>query len=118
VIGPGKLDRRIVLERATVTQNDFNEDVESWGDLAEIFAGRRDASASESYRAQEVGGQITVRFTIRWSSQVADLNPRDRLRYGGRIYNITAVRETQRNRWLEVDAVARADIGAEDVGSP
>jgi SPP1 family predicted phage head-tail adaptor len=111
--GAGGLNRHITLQRATVTKNDFNEDVESWGVLAEVFAERRDASAGESYRAQEVGAEISTRFEIRHSSLVADLNPRDRLIYAGRIYNITGVREKQRNRWLEIDAVARPDIVAE-----
>lgn len=116
--GPFNLDRRIMIERATVTQNEFNEDVETWGDYATVFAKRSDASAGESYRAKEVGGQLTTRFTIRWSQDVADVNPRDRIRYADRTYNITAVREIERNRWLEIDAVARVDVAAVDVGSP
>ena len=43
---------------------------------------------------------------------VSDLNPRDRLIFRGKTYNITAVREMQRNRWIEVDAVARPDVAA------
>ena len=116
--GAGKLDRRITIQRATVTRGDFNEEVETWTDLATVFANRRDASASESYRAQEIGAQITTRFTLRWSADVADVNPRDRVVYSGVVHDITGVRETQRNRWLEVDCVARADIAAEETGSP
>jgi SPP1 family predicted phage head-tail adaptor len=108
----GKLDRRIAIQRATVTPNEFNDPIETWSDLTTVWAKRRDASATESYRAQEVGAEITARFTVRWSSVVASVTPRDRLRFDGRLYNITAVRDVGRNRWREIDAVARADEAA------
>lgn len=114
----GTLDRRITLQRATVSYDAFNEPVATWGTLAVVSGGKRDASAAESYRAQEVGAQITTRFVVRYSPALVDLNPVDRLVFLSRTYNITAVREVERNRWLEVDAVARADIAAVDQGSP
>jgi SPP1 family predicted phage head-tail adaptor len=110
--GSGKMNRRVTLQRATVTADAFGGEVETWGTLAEVWVDRRDASAAESYRAQEVGAQITTRFKIRYSATVADLNPRDRLVYGGLAYQITGVRESVRNRWIEVDCVARPDIAA------
>jgi SPP1 family predicted phage head-tail adaptor len=110
--GAGTLDRRLTIERATVSPNEFNEPVEVWSTLATVYVNRRDASGAERYRAQEVGAEISTRFTIRWSSRVADVNARDRIVYGGVTHNITAVREKQRNRWLEIDCVARPDIAA------
>lgn len=115
--GAGELDRRITIQRATVTLNEFNEEIETWGDLTTVWAKRRDASATESYRAQEVGAQISARFLIRYSSQVADVNPRDRLVIDGREYNIKRVTEPEgtRNCWRWIEAVARADEAAEVV---
>ena len=100
----GTLDRR-----ATFTPSGFNEPIATWSDLVTVWAGRRDASAGESYRAQQVGAEITTRFTIRWSSQVADVNPSDRIACEGRDYNITAVRDVGRRLWREIDAVARSE---------
>lgn len=116
--GAGGQDRRITIQRATVSYNAFNEPIESWATLASVYVNRKDVSASESYRAQEVGAQITTRFKVRYSSDISDVNPADRLTFQGTVYNITAVRETQRNRWLEIDAVARPDIEAVTEGSP
>jgi SPP1 family predicted phage head-tail adaptor len=110
--GAGELDRRITIQRATVTRNEFNEPIESWGDLTTVWAKRRDASAAESYRAQEVGAEITTRFTIRWSMTAATVNPSDRVSFEGRLYNITAVRDVGRNQWREIDAVARAEASS------
>ena len=109
----GELDRRITIQRATLTRNEFNELIETWTDFVTISAKRREASASESYRAQEIGAEITARFTIRWSSDVKDVNPRDRVSFDDRLYNITAVRDVGRNHLREIDAVARADDAAE-----
>jgi SPP1 family predicted phage head-tail adaptor len=110
--GSGKMNRRATLQRATVTPGPYNDPVETWSTLATVWVNRRDVSAGESYRAQEVGAEITTRFTIRWSAAVADLNPRDRLVFKGLTYNITGVRESMRNRWIEIDCVARPDIAA------
>jgi SPP1 family predicted phage head-tail adaptor len=117
--GSGEMNRRVTLERATVERNAFNEEIETWSTLATVWAERHDVSAAESFRAQEVGSQLTARFVIRYSATVAGLNPRDRLLYGGRVFNITGVREKDMNRWLEVDCVARDDLAAVDeTGSP
>lgn len=108
----GELDRHITIQRATTTLNEFNEPIVTWGDLTTVWAKHRDASATESYRAQEVGAQITARFTVRWSTVIATVNPSDRIGFDDRLYNITAVRDVGRNRWREIDAVARADEAA------
>jgi SPP1 family predicted phage head-tail adaptor len=110
--GAGELDRRITIQRATVTRNEFNEPIESWGDLTTVWAKRRDASAAEAYRAQEVGAEITARFTVRWSMIAATVNPSDRLSFEGKLYNITAVRDVGRKQWREIDAVARAEASS------
>lgn len=116
--GSGDMNRRITLQRATVERNSFNEEIETWGTLATVWARKHDVSAAEAFRAQEVGAQLTARFRIRYSDTVATLNPRDRLIFNGLTYNITGVREKDMNRWLEVDCVARDDIAAVDETSP
>lgn len=115
----GSLDRRITIQRATVERNDLNEPIETWGTLATRWAKRMDASAGEAYKAQEVGAEITTRFTVRHDSVTSTVTPTDRIAYEGRLYNITAAREVkQRNRWIEIDAVARADEAMADETSP
>ena len=42
----GELDRKITIQRATVTLNEFNELIETWTDHATVWAKRRDASAA------------------------------------------------------------------------
>ena len=103
------LDRPISILRATAAPGLFNEPLESWSVLAEVAADVTDASAGESYRAQQVGAEIGTRFRIIWSPEVADVNPCDRVVFEGRHYNITVVRDLGRHKWREIDAVARAE---------
>ena len=111
--GAGDLDRRITIQRTTTTLNDFNEPIETWTNYVTISAKCSDPSSAERYRAQEVGAEIDMRFTIRWSPDVRDVNPRDRVLFDGREYNITGVRNIGRLQWREIVAVARADEAAE-----
>lgn len=105
----GELDRRITIQRATLTRNDFNELIETWTDYVTISAKCSDPSTAEKFRAQEVGAEIDMRFTIRWSTDVDDVSPRDRVRFDDREYNITGVRNIGRLRWREIVAVGRAE---------
>lgn len=107
----GKLDRRITIQRATYANNSFNESIATWNSLATVWANRQDASASEAMRALEVSARLTCRFTIRKNSQVADVNPKDRILFEGGVYDIVAVREPKgtRNFLIEIDAVTRSD---------
>ncbi|MGR3452882.1 phage head closure protein [Pseudooceanicola sp.] len=106
----GKLDRRITLERGTVSDDGFNDAIgEPWSVLAEVWAQSMPLSDGERWRAGSIGATATHRFRIRYSSQVADLNPKDRLVFEGRVYDISGVKELGRRTGLEVTASARVD---------
>lgn len=108
----GDLNRRIAFQRATLSAGgDYNEPQETWATIATVWAKRHDASAGEAYRAQEVGAQISIRFTVRYSSLTRTLTPVDRIVFDGKTYNITTCREPAgtTRQWIEIDAVARAD---------
>lgn len=108
----GDLDYRITIQRATVAvAGDYGEPIETWSDLVTIWAKRHDASAGEAYRAAEVSAQISVHFTVRYSTVTNSITPKDRILFNGDLYNITAKREPlgTRRQWIEIDAVARAD---------
>lgn len=106
----GALDRRVTFLRAVISFNSFNEPESTWSDLIEVWARYSEPSAAESYRAQEVGAEISARFLVRRNSVTATIDERDRVSYRGRDYNITGVRDVDqgRNRFREIDAVARA----------
>lgn len=105
----GRLDRRIVLRRATSTTDAFNEPVLSWATLATVSAKVEPVSDSEQWRAGETLSAKLTRFTIRYSTTVASVDPRDRIQYSGREWDIQGVKELGRRQFLEITAAARAE---------
>lgn len=108
-LASGALDRRITLQRALATEDDLGSPIETWVDLATVWAAKTDLSDVERSRAAEIGAVIDTRFQIRWSAQWSDLNPTDRLVYAGLTYNIAGVREIGRRQGIEISAKARAE---------
>lgn len=110
----GVRDRRVRLERYTVTQNELNEDVKTWGLLAEVWAAKGYRRANEAQVAAEVSAIRVLRFEIGWSPAVEDLNAKDRIEYpigSGVYFDLSEVNEIGRREGLEIFATARADGG-------
>jgi SPP1 family predicted phage head-tail adaptor len=105
----GRLDRRITIERATTTADAFNEGVETWETLVTVWARAEPISDGEKLRAGETLAHKSYRFQIRYSSLVADVDPRDRLTFDGRTFDIAGVKEIGRREGLEITATARAE---------
>lgn len=106
----GRLDRRITIQHKTVAQNELGEEVETWADHATVWASKFDVSDGEKVAAAEVSATITTRFQIRYSSDVAEINPGDdRVVFDGRTYDIWGVKEIGRREGIEITAAARAD---------
>lgn len=105
----GKLDRRITLQRFTSTVDAYNEPVLTWATLATRWASYEPLSDGERFRAGETAADASARFVIRWSSEVASLNPKDRLTFEGVTYQIVRTKEIGRREGIEITAAARAD---------
>ncbi|MGE4339153.1 MAG: phage head closure protein [Pigmentiphaga sp.] len=89
--------------------NSFNEANQQWRCFATVSAAVKPISDGERWRAAQVAADITTRFRIRYSKQVADLDPRDRIRFDGREYDIIGVKEIGRRQGLEITACARGE---------
>lgn len=106
----GDLDRRITIRRATVVQDPGSgENIETWADLLTVSASWRRASAAEQLAAAEIAATVTDIFEVRWSSDVADVNPMDRVAYQGREFNLSEVTEIGRRKGLRLRGTARAE---------
>ncbi len=105
-----RLDHRITINRLVPVVNSYNETTPAFLPYVTIWATRQDATAGEQWRAAEVGAQIDCHFKVRYSPETATITPKDTLTLeDGKTYNIVGVRETERNAWLEIDGVTRAD---------
>lgn len=102
----GELDRRITIERAVVTTDPFGGEQRAWAPLHTVWAQALPISDGERWRAGEVAAQVTHRFRIRWG---AGVEPTDRIRYDGKVYEIVGVKEIGRRVGQEITAAARAD---------
>jgi SPP1 family predicted phage head-tail adaptor len=114
----GKLDRRITIQRRTVTQDNAGEPIETWTDLSV----RRPASVapltgSERLVGENIIAKEQVQFRIRWSTVVADLSPLDRIIYPSsdspnesHIYDIIQASEVGRREEIMIMAVRDADV--------
>lgn len=106
-IRAGDLNRRITIQRATVTIDALGGEAKAWADLATIWAAVKPISDGERWRAQEVAASATHRFTIRF--QAASPKPTDRIVYEGRVFEISGVKELGFHEGWEVTASARAE---------
>jgi SPP1 family predicted phage head-tail adaptor len=105
----GRLDQRIVIQRAVTSADDFNQPVETFATLATIWAAAVPVSDGERMQSGQTLANKMIRFTIRYSSDVADVDPRDRIVFDGRTYDIAGVKEIGRREGLEITATARAE---------
>lgn len=106
----GKLDHRIVIIRSTTSPNDYNEPIGVWTDFVSVRAGYDPVSDGERYRAGETLANRKGRFTIRYSSDVSSVDPRDRVRFDGREWDIDGVKRAgKRGELIEITATARAE---------
>ena len=105
------MDRRIVIERATLTTNTYGERAESWGTLATVWAeiSYKYGSGTESIQSDQILTKQPVSFIIRYSATTNGVNPTDRVSYGGDLYQIEAIQEIGRAEGLRVVTTLRGE---------
>jgi SPP1 family predicted phage head-tail adaptor len=106
----GDLDRRITIQRATPTRDQFNNEILTWFDLVTVWASARPASVRERLAHMEVGSEIDSVFEFRWSPLTASVDSKDRIVFDGKIYDIVAPAEIDRRVGIRVKAVARTEL--------
>jgi SPP1 family predicted phage head-tail adaptor len=110
VINSPELDRRVTIRRASYSQDSGSgEMLETWSDLAEVWASWRRASSRETLASAEVSAEVTDVFTMRWSPVLASVTPKDRVLYQGREYNVSEVTEVGRREGMMIRGAARAE---------
>ncbi len=115
VIGAGDLDKRIRFERATNIRDELGgQGVSAWALLFNVWANKTDVQDSEKFAVDERSATLSVRWTVRSSTQVKGVTPKDRIIYEGLEYEIMGVKETGhgRNKYVEFSTAVRIDDGA------
>ena len=101
----GDMDRRVTLQRFTTTQDEYGEEVQTWADLATVWAEVRQQGGREYLAAATTMADRRVVFFIRW---YPGLTVEDRVSYGGALHDIEEVREIGRRDGVELHTVASA----------
>lgn len=65
-INAGDLDRRITLQSATITKDAVGGPVETWADVATVWASVRPLSSRQIALAQQVNAATNLSVLIRW----------------------------------------------------
>lgn len=109
----GDLDRWLTIERFTSTQDPGSgENIEAWSTLATVRTKYEPVSDGEKVQAGEVGSTLMARFTVRHAPAWEDINPKDRLVFDGRTFDVIGAKEATKEgrlRAIEITAASRSD---------
>ena len=118
----GRLDRKITIQRKSITYSALGEQVGTWSDLAtRRWASVNPVSGDERWAVPQLAAKQQTEFQVRWSSDIADLSPLDRVLYPvpadgspqdipvTSIYDVAAIHEIGRREGLRIIAVRRTD---------
>ena len=103
---PGDLNRRLVLEAPTETDDGAGGVAIAYGAVATLWAKVEPVSARNAVVADAPGATVTHRITIRSYSTITT---RHRFTEGTRVYRVVTVREDATRRFLIIGAEERAD---------
>jgi SPP1 family predicted phage head-tail adaptor len=86
----GRLRERVTLQQPVTTQDGYGQDVETWADVASLWAGVEPLRGREYHEAQQHTNDVTVRVVIRRPPSI-DIRPTWRVVHGATTYQIEAI---------------------------
>lgn len=114
----GKLDKRITLQSRSATLDDFGQELNSFSDVATIWANIKPIGGREKLRSMAIESDLTHTVAIRYN--VRFMPPKiaaaKRISYttpaGTRIFNITAARDVDEDRkYIIFDCTEGGEVG-------
>lgn len=113
----GKLDRKISIQRRADTLDDHGQPIPAWTQIGAYRWSRKEpVNGSERFASDQFIGREQNTFEVRWTEDLADLNPKDRIVYpvtdtpaDNEIYEIMAVHEMGRRHGLTIMTARRSE---------
>ena len=99
----GDLDRRITIERVTITYSETGEPIETWNTLATRWAQVQQQSGREFFSGVQTVSERRVSFRIRWLEGLTVL---DRVVCDSAVHDIQEVRRLGRKEGVELHTTA------------
>jgi len=87
-MNPGRLNRRIILQRQDVSRDVVGQAKPVWTDVATVWAAVLPLRGREYFESARVNSEITVRVVIRYR---ADVKPSWRVKHGADAYDIVEI---------------------------
>jgi len=101
LIDPGKLDRRVELQSASVSTDGFGQAVRTYSTLASVWAQVDYTGApKEGNEAGKLASVNRVRFTIRYRT---DVDATIKIVWKGDTYEVEGISQEGRERFLIID---------------
>lgn len=101
MIGAGRLDRKIIIQRFTTTQDAYGEPIETWVDHITTWANVLPQTGREWFNSQRELSERAARFVFRFED---DVTVKDRISYDGEYWDILNINEINRREGLEIVA--------------
>lgn len=88
----GKLDKRITIQRHTISEDEYGNQVQEWVEYHKCWAAVNGVTNREYWQAREQHEENIVNFRVRFCNLLKDLNKTEyRIVFDGRIYDISYV---------------------------
>lgn len=101
----GELRHRITLQQKTVARDAMGGEIETWNDIATVWASKAHQTSREFFAAQKINAEITVLFIIRYRRNV---DTKMRVIFSGKTYDILGADDLdgrRRELWLMAKVV-------------
>jgi SPP1 family predicted phage head-tail adaptor len=110
MIDPGKLNRRISIQKKTGTFDGYGQVDLVWVDVAQVWANIKPITARSKLRMKAVESSLTSTVAIRYDRNLLPVNIADdwRIVYDGRIMKINAAQDLDDARRFIIYEVVEA----------
>jgi len=99
----GQLDREIIIQSFTESQDASGQPIQSWATFATVFANRKMVKGNERFTSEQRMAVRTATFRFRW---LAGITEEMRITDAGSMYRILGIASDQREGWIEISAAA------------
>ena len=96
----GKLDKRITLQSRSATLDSYGQEIDSWTDVATVWANVKPVGGREKLRSMQVDSLLTHTVAIRYGARFMPPRTVDawRISYNSRLFNIVAAMDLDEER--------------------
>lgn len=110
----GARDRYVLIQQQTVSAGGSHFPVGTWTDLDSVWMNKRDAGASERFKAAQISAYFDTTWGLTYREdmdpEIVDVTKTRRLVYKGRTYDITSARQLDRNAEIELLTLAGGKV--------